>query len=61
VIPNPVGDESLLLMTVLKCFHSLLAHHPPEGVEKKGYGRSGSVYKLVFRANPICVVRKSAV
>jgi len=29
--------QILVLMMVLKCFCSLLAHHPPEGVEKKGY------------------------
>jgi hypothetical protein len=28
-------------MIVLKCFNLLIAHHPPEVMEKKGYGGSG--------------------
>jgi hypothetical protein len=54
-------------MVVLKCFNLPLAHHPPEVVEKKGYGcgeiGGGKWTRLerFFGANPICVVRKSVV
>jgi hypothetical protein len=48
-------------MRVLNALTSLLAQHPPEVVEKKGYVGSGPVYKWLFRANPICIVRKPAI
>jgi hypothetical protein len=33
-------------MMVLIHLTSLLAHHPPEVVEKRGYGENGPVYSL---------------
>jgi hypothetical protein len=35
---------------------TLLAHHPPEVLEQKGYRGSGPVIKGYFGANPICCV-----
>lgn len=34
---------------------ALLAQHPPELVEKKGYGESEPVYVWFFGATPICL------
>lgn len=54
-------DKDLFSMMALKCLN-LLVHHPPEVVEKKGYGGGKwTCLGRVFGANPVCVVWKPAV
>jgi hypothetical protein len=50
----------------LNTLTSLLAHHPPEVVEKKecgegGAGRVVDLFRKFFGTTPICVVWKSSV
>lgn len=51
--------KPLLLMIILKCFNSLVAHHAPGVVEEKGHRESGPVKKIFFGANS-CQVQVSS-
>ena len=56
--------QNLFLIWVLKCFNLPSSPPPTRGSEKErllGYRGSGPAQILFFGANPICVVRKSAV